>query len=177
MDHSQQMHKLYQKLEQIEVYQRTLGKLQFDLECCAPPMGMAQAGQYNLLRSLKRGETATAMLAAARFSEQAVSMTFLLNKRYMPFYKWAHRGVEQLPILGRETAACVTALAGLDWRLGPRVEAVAGDIVESLCRDVAGRLRSDGLSDADGDWLVEHGPSVQARIETPELQRMSVMLE
>lgn len=36
------------------------------------------------------------MLAAARFSEQAVSMTFLLNKRYMPFYKWAHRGVEQL---------------------------------------------------------------------------------
>ncbi len=113
----------------------------------------------------------------ARFSEQAVSMTFLLNKRYMPFYKWAHRGVEQLPILGRETAACVTALAGLDWRLGPRVEAVAGDIVESLCRDVAGRLRSDGLSDADGDWLVEHGPSVQARIETPELQRMSVMLE
>ena len=140
-------------------------------------MGIAQAGQYNLLRSLKRGETATAMLAAARFSEQAVSMTFLLNKRYMPFYKWAHRGVEQLPILGRETAACVTALAGLDWRLGPRVEAVAGDIVESLCRDVAGRLRSDGLSDADGDWLVEHGPSVQARIETPELQRMSVMLE
>ena len=139
--------------------------------------GMAQAGQYNLLRSLKRGETATAMLAAARFSEQAVSMTFLLNKRYMPFYKWAHRGVEQLPILGRETAVCVTALAGLDWRLGPRVEAVAGDIVESLCRDVAGRLRSDGLSDADGDWLVEHGPSVQARIETPELQRMSVMLE
>ena len=140
-------------------------------------MGMAQAGQYNLLRSLKRGETATAMLAAARFSEQAISMTFLLNKRYMPFYKWAHRGVEQLPILGKETAACVTALAGLDWRLGPRVEAVAGDIVESLCRDVAGRLRLDGLSDADGDWLVDHGPSVQARIETPELQRMSVMLE
>lgn len=56
-----------------------------------------------------------------------------------------------------------------DGCLGPRVEAVAGD-VESLCRDVAERLRSDGLSDADGDWLVEHGPSVQARIETPELQ-------
>lgn len=140
-------------------------------------MGMAQAGQYNLLRSLKRGETATAMLAAARFSEQAISMAFLLNKRYMPFYKWAHRGVAQLPSLGGETAACVTELAGLDWRLGPRVEAAAGDIVESLCRDVAGKLRSDGLSDADGDWLVEHGPSVQSRIETPELRRMSVMLE
>lgn len=140
-------------------------------------MGMAQAGQYNLLRSLRRGETATAMLAAARFSEQAISMTFLLNKRYMPFYKWAHRGVAQLPILGKETAACVTALAGVDWRLGPRAEAVAGDLVESLCHDVAGWLRSDGLSDAEGDWLLDHGPSVQSRVETPELRRMSVMLE
>ena len=89
-------------------------------------MGMAQAGQYNLLRSLKRGETATAMLAAARFSEQAVSMTFLLNKRYMPFYKWAQRGVEQLPILGREQAAGVAALVGPEWRLRPRRGAAAG---------------------------------------------------
>ena len=95
----------------------------------------------------------------------------------MPFYKWAHRGVAQLPILGNETAACVTALAGVDWRLGPRAEAVAGDIVESLCHDVAGRLRSDGLSDAEGDWLLDHGPSVQSRVETPDLRRMSVMLE
>lgn len=140
-------------------------------------MGMAQAGQYNLLRCLKRGETATAMLAAARFSEQAISMIFLLNKRYMPFYKWAHRGVSQLPVLGKETASCVTELAGMDWRLGARLESVAGETVESLCRMVAARLRADGLSDTAGDWLLEHGPSVQSRIETPELRRMSVMLE
>ena len=88
-----------------------------------------------------------------------------------------HRGVAQLPILGKETAACVTALAGVDWRLGPRAEAVAGDLVEALCHVVAGRLRSDGLSDAEGDWLLDHGPSVQSRVETPELRRMSVMLE
>lgn len=140
-------------------------------------MGMAQAGQYNLLRSLRRGETAAAMLAAARFSEQAISMIFLLNKRYMPFYKWAHRGVAQLPLLGNEAASCVTALAGLDWRLGQRVENIAGDIVESLCAAVASRLRTEGLSDAGGDWMLEHGPSVQSRIETPELRRLPVMLE
>lgn len=104
-------------------------------------------------------------------------MTLLLNKRYMPLYKWTHHDVEQLPVLGRETAAHVTALAGLDWRLGPCVEAVAGDVVESLCRDVAGRLRPDGLSDTDGGWLMEHGPPVQTYIETPGLWRTSVMLK
>ncbi len=140
-------------------------------------MGMAQAGQYNLLRSLKRGETATALLSAARFSEQALSMIFLLNRRYMPFYKWAHRGVSQLPVLGAEAASCVTALAGLDLRQGARMESTAGELVESLCCAVAARLRAEGLSTADGDWLLEHGPSVQSRIETPELRRMPVMLE
>lgn len=52
-------------------------------------MIMAQAGQYNLPRSLQRQEAGSAMLAAARFSEAALSMAFLLNCRYMPFYKWA----------------------------------------------------------------------------------------
>ncbi|WP_294623920.1 DUF4037 domain-containing protein [uncultured Bilophila sp.] len=140
-------------------------------------MGMAQAGQYNLLRSLRRGETATCMLAAARFSEQAISMIFLLTRRYMPFYKWAHRGVGELPVLGRETADCVTRLAGLDWTLGPRLEDKAGGIVETLCEAVAERLRAEGLSDAPGAWLLEHGPSVQSRITTPELLRLPVMLE
>lgn len=140
-------------------------------------MGMAQAGQYNLLRSLRRRESVPSMLAAARFSEQAISMIFLLNKRYMPFYKWAHRAVGELPLLGREASACVTRLAALDWTTGPRMEDRAGAIVESLCADVAARLRAEGLSDAEGDWLLEHGPCVQSRIETPELRRLPVMAE
>lgn len=140
-------------------------------------MGMAQAGQYNLLRSLRRGESAPSMLAAARFSEQAISMIFLLNRRYMPFYKWAHRAVGELPLLGQEASACVTRLAALDWTAGPRMEERAGAIVESLCAEVAARLRAEGLSDAQGDWLLEHGPSVQSRIETPELRRLPVMAE
>lgn len=140
-------------------------------------MGMAQAGQYNLLRSLKRNETATALLSAARFSEQAISLVFLLNKKYMPFYKWAHRGVSLLPVLGRETADCVTRLAGMDWPVGPKLEARVGELIENLCEQVADRLRDEGLSDAEGSWLLEHGPAVQSHIETPELRRMPVMLE
>ena len=140
-------------------------------------MGMAQAGQYNLLRSLRRGETVTAMLSTARFAEQAISMAFLLNRRFMPFYKWAYRGVETLPVLGAETASCITTLSSVDWRLGARAEDRVGEIVEELCVAVADRLRREGLSDAEGAWLLEHGPSVQRRITTPELLQMPVMLD
>ena len=49
-------------------------------------MHMAQCGQYNLPRSLKRGDTVAAMLVQARFAEAALSFVYLANRRYMPFY-------------------------------------------------------------------------------------------
>lgn len=140
-------------------------------------MGMAQAGQYNLLRSLRRGETTASMLAAARFSEQALSLIFLLNRRYMPFYKWAHRAVGDLPVLGIFARDQLTELAGLDWKQGSQLEDRAGEVVEHICHAVAEQLRSSGLSDAAGDWLLEHGPSVQTRITAPEIRAIPVLLE
>lgn len=140
-------------------------------------MTMAQAGQYNLPRSLRRGETAAAMLAAARFAEAALSLVFLLNRRYMPFYKWAHRMVGELPLLGATTQRRLTALTALGWSQGPALADKAAAVVEELCVEVAAALRESGLSDAPGDWLLDHGPSVQARIVAPELRAMPVMLE
>ncbi len=140
-------------------------------------MAMAQAGQYNLPRSLRRGETMAAMLAAARFAEAALSMVFLLNRQYMPFYKWAHRMAGGLSLLGTTTQRCLTELAGLDWKRGAELADTAAAVVEELCVEVAAALRDSGLSDASGDWLLEHGPSVQARIAAQELRSMPVMLE
>ena len=140
-------------------------------------MTMAQAGQYNLPRSLRRNETAAAMLAAARFTEAALSLVFLLNRRYMPFYKWAHRMVGELPLLGAATQRRLTELAGLDWTQGRALAGNAAAVVEELCVEVAAVLRESGLSDASGDWLLDHDPSVQARIVAPELRAIPVMLE
>ena len=36
---------LFEKLEEIEAYARCIGKVQFDMECCAPPEGLEQAGE------------------------------------------------------------------------------------------------------------------------------------
>ena len=63
---------------------------------------MAQSGQYNLPRVLRRGDRVAALLCIAEFSRQALSLAFLLNRRYMPFYKWAFRAAADLPTLGQE---------------------------------------------------------------------------
>ncbi|MBB5144223.1 DUF4037 domain-containing protein [Desulfovibrio intestinalis] len=136
-------------------------------------MVMAQAGQYNLPRCLQRGDGLAAMLCAARFAEAALSMVYLCNGRYMPFYKWAGRLVASLPVLGAETARTLSALAGQPLRGAEDMEAAR--MVESLCAQVAQHLRSEGLSDDAGDWLWAHGPQLIRRVEESQLRQMDML--
>ena len=43
MTNTEKTERLYALLDEIEAYGRTLGKLNFDMQCCAPPEGMDRA--------------------------------------------------------------------------------------------------------------------------------------
>lgn len=60
---------------------------------------MAQAGQYNYPRIAKRGEKAAAQLAVFEFVKSTLEAVFLLNREYMPFYKWSFRAMKDLLFL------------------------------------------------------------------------------
>ena len=70
---------------------------------------MAQSGQYNFARCLAHGEKAAAQLAVNAFVQSAMAVVFLLNERYMPFYKWSFRAMRALPELSElaETMECL----------------------------------------------------------------------
>ncbi|MDY5860495.1 MAG: DUF4037 domain-containing protein, partial [Eubacteriales bacterium] len=57
---------------------------------------MAQAGQYNFARCLKHGEPEAAQLACVEFVKAAMQSAFLLERRYMPYYKWSFRALRGL---------------------------------------------------------------------------------
>ena len=44
MDNQKTLKQFFSMLDEIDAYGRCLGKVQFDMECCAPPAGIAQAG-------------------------------------------------------------------------------------------------------------------------------------
>ena len=137
-------------------------------------MIMAQAGQYNLPRCLQRGDTCAAMLAAARFAEAALSMAFLLSRRYMPFYKWASKAAATLPVLGGDCAALIRRLSRTDWG-NPESGIPAVEAIEAFCGRTADEIRAQGLAAAEGSWLWNLGPEVQMGIRDPELRRLNVM--
>jgi len=140
---------------------------------CARCMVMAQAGQYNLPRSLGRGDGVAAMLAGARFAEAALSLVYLCNGRYMPFYKWAARLAADLPVLGLEVTRTLRELAACPLR--DAGDARAGEAVEEFCAATAAHLRRAGLSSASGDWLWEHGPSILRQVENADLRRLDLL--
>ncbi len=127
---------------------------------------MAQSGQYNYSRCRKRGETGAAALAAAEFVKAGISMVFLLNNRYTPYYKWMFRSVKELPVLGG---------------LGPAMESLlteGGDrslLIEEICGAVAAELKAQGLTDGDWDYLEPHALSVTEHIRDGRLRNLHLM--
>jgi len=131
-------------------------------------MTASQAGQYNFGRSARRGDLFSASYSKIKFAADSISMIYLLNLRYTPFYKWMHRGLGGLPILGQAAQRLVTALlAESDFKKNE-------DVIETLCSLAADELRRQGLSDIRGDYLADHGPAVAEGIEDPLLRARNI---
>ena len=45
MTNEEKIRALFERLDEIEAYWRCIGKVNFDMECCAPPEGLSQAGE------------------------------------------------------------------------------------------------------------------------------------
>lgn len=93
-------------------------------------------------------------------------MIFLLNRRYMPYYKWSFRAARDLPVL-REAAGELERLAGGPVRTEERIEGV--------CRAVVQELKRQGLTGGDWDYLEPHAMELTERIRDGELRNLHVM--
>ena len=129
----------------------------------------AQAGQYNFPRCLRRGESVAALSALAEFVRDIQRAIFLLNRRFTPYYKWTHRALGQLPVLGAATAPLLRQLAEEPERRIERIEAI--------CDQVITQLRREGLSTGPSDFLLDHAVEIQAGITDPQLAALHLMAE
>jgi hypothetical protein len=125
---------------------------------------MAQSGQYNFSRCLRHGETAAARLAAGEFVRECLGMIFLLNRRHMPFYKWAFRALGELELLSEQKSALEEILTDPTRE---RIEAVSAAVIETL--------RAQGLTEGHWDFLEPHAYEIMKHIEDPEIAGLHVM--
>ncbi len=131
----------------------------------AHTINMAQSGQYNLPRCLSRGEVGAAGLCCGEFVRHAISAVYLLNNTYEPFYKWAYRGMRDLPLL----SGLEQELISLSKSDDPTA------IVERVAEKLSTAFRLQGISGVTGSDLSAHAFEMTRHIKDGQIRNLHIM--
>ena len=131
---------------------------------------MAQAGQYNYNRLIKRGETGAAQLSLFRFTEAALAVIFLINKKYKPYYKWAFRALTGLPLMSHlsENLELLISTPNDD-------SALKSELIEKIAAAVIAELEKQCLTTGGCLDLERHAYSVNDKIKDANLRNMNIL--
>ena len=132
---------------------------------------LSQSGQYNYARSMRRGDTMAARLAEGVFIRETLQLAHLLERRYMPYYKWAWRSFEELAIAGRlaeplqELSAAPDQSAvwtGAEDNIINTADAKVR-LIEQICRVLLEELARRGLAEGQEIFLDAHVADIMER--------------
>ena len=133
---------------------------------------MAQSGQYNYSRCLRHGETGAAQLAAFAFVRAALHTVFLLNRAYLPYYKWQFRALRGLPLLS-------SAAEPLEFLLTTENTGDLAETKQLIMEDLAGMvieaLQAQALTKAVCGDLEKHAYSVNDAVADATIRNMHIL--
>ncbi|MBO5095121.1 MAG: DUF4125 family protein [Lachnospiraceae bacterium] len=123
---------------------------------------IAQSGQYNYSRMLERGDKVAAQVALGEFEKHTMAIVYLLNRRYAPFYKWMHRGMQDLPLLA-VIGDIMNAIA--DMQIGDERIVQTIEIIVTLIID---EMRKQSLTTGNDNYLDHHTDNILRSIPQKE---------
>lgn len=133
---------------------------------------MGQAGQYNYGRCIARGETAAAQLAVFEFAQSALHSVYLLNRAYMPYYKWSFRGLKNLSRL-KELAVDLEYLISSGNTAEEAKKKM--DVIERICTAIADELQAQGLTDLQSTEMEQQAYALNDTITDPNIRNLHIL--
>ncbi len=131
---------------------------------------MAQSGQYNYPRCIKRGETAAAQLSVGEFVNTALKVIFLLNKKYIPYYKWTFRALKDLQKLSGLYGDLEYLISSDNSQAEKKQE-----IIEKISACVIDELKAQELTKISSPNLEPHAYSVNDKIKDGEIRNLNIL--
>ena len=126
----------------------------------------AQAGQYNYPRLISRGDSAAAQLASIEFAKNAMSAVFLINGRYMPYYKWSFRAMRELSLLSELSEPLEYLISSGNT---PQEAAKKKELIEGISVKLAAALNAKSTE------LEQLSYEINDRITDGELRNMHIL--
>ncbi|MBO4769458.1 MAG: DUF4037 domain-containing protein [Clostridia bacterium] len=129
-----------------------------------------QAGQYNYPRCVERGQTGGAQLAAFEFVTAIMHVAFLRAGKYMPYYKWAFRALNDID---EELSQTLERL--ISTPNGSRIGKSKAETIDKLCAQVAAGIAEEcAISGKGADNLKFLAYAVNDKISNPDLRNMNI---
>jgi len=133
---------------------------------------MAQSGQYNYKRCVLRDETAAAQLAVIEFVNATLKVIFLLNKKYIPYYKWVFRSLKDLPKFSELYYELEYLISSSNTEKEAKLKE---EIIEKISGSIITELKNQELIDTFSVNLERQAYSVNEKIENPEIRNLNIM--
>lgn len=134
---------------------------------------MAQAGQYNFTRCLNHGEKEAAQMALFEFVNAALKTVFLLNNRYMPYYKWSFRALREFDTDNFYNDNLSLLLYGDNNDFD--VADLKYEAVEKIAGRIIDVLQEQNLTKAICGDLEKHAYSVNDKITDGALRNLNIL--
>ena len=83
MTNLEKWNELSDRLSELEAYFRVIGKVNFDMECCAPPEGMERAGEDMAVLGKQIGQVSAVIAELTDYDE-----SLCLSLRYIKLLPW-----------------------------------------------------------------------------------------
>lgn len=133
---------------------------------------MGQSGQYNYSRCISHGEAAAAQLAVFEFVQSVLRCVFLLNKVYMPYYKWSFRSLKTLPLLSHLSSDLEYLISS-----GNKENEISAktETIEKICNEIIAEIKKQKLSDFSGSSAEGHAYSVNSKITDAEIRNLHIL--
>lgn len=135
---------------------------------------LSQSGQYNYERCMKRKDVGAAYIACSEFVKATVSIVYLLNKKYMPFYKWMFTGLAEMEKL-REIHPMLNnlmAIADTPENINRKVS-----MMEEICIKVREELNRQGITENKDNFLANHCAAIMSLVADPQIRKLPFLFD
>ncbi len=132
----------------------------------------SQSGQYNYMRCVLRGERAGAALCMNEFVDKIMSVIFLLNGKYRPYYKWAFKALSKLEKLSSLYDSLEFLITTDNSDENAKLKS---KIIDDIALAVTEELKSQNITKATCRDLGKHANSVNDFISDPEIRNQNLL--
>lgn len=130
---------------------------------------MAQAGQYNLKRSLNRNDISATFFAKAEFMEALFGVLFLFAKVYMPYYKLRYKRLVQINYYPSQLFEDMNKFILAN---GKKDLLYLSEKLSIYVKDI---LKYRSITRSNDDFLLTHAIEVQNSIENPQIRAINLV--